>query len=138
MKIAVASDDGRTVSSHFGRAKYFVVVRAEGGEIIEREMRDKWGPGAHREDGCADRRDGDCHGSGHGQGPQARARHKHMLALVEDCDVIVSRGMGQGMRQHLDQQRRHYMLTRARTIESAVDELVSGHQTGTEQTPGGT
>jgi len=39
MKIAVVSDDERTISSHFGRSKGFIVLEVEGQEIKHREYR---------------------------------------------------------------------------------------------------
>lgn len=43
MKIAFITDDGRTISLHFGRAAHYLVVKVENGEEISREMRDKLG-----------------------------------------------------------------------------------------------
>lgn len=37
MKIAVASDDGKVIASHFGRTKGFVVFEVDGKEIKSRE-----------------------------------------------------------------------------------------------------
>ena len=36
MKIAVITDDERTISQHFGRAPYYVVVTIEDGKIVDR------------------------------------------------------------------------------------------------------
>ena len=43
MKIAVITDDGKTISQHFGRAPYYLVLTIEEGKIVSREMRDKMG-----------------------------------------------------------------------------------------------
>ena len=43
MKIAIVTDDGKTISRHFGRATHYLVVTAEDGKIIERELREKLG-----------------------------------------------------------------------------------------------
>jgi predicted Fe-Mo cluster-binding NifX family protein len=43
MKIAVITDDGKTISQHFGRAPYYLVLTIEEGKIVNREMRDKMG-----------------------------------------------------------------------------------------------
>lgn len=37
IKIAAVSDDGQTISQHFGRAKYYTVLTIENGQIIARE-----------------------------------------------------------------------------------------------------
>ena len=36
MKIAAVTDDGKTISAHFGRARYYVVVTVEDGKVTER------------------------------------------------------------------------------------------------------
>ena len=43
MKIAAVSEDGMTISQHFGRAPFYVVVTVEDGKIVSREKRDKMG-----------------------------------------------------------------------------------------------
>ncbi|RME39883.1 MAG: dinitrogenase iron-molybdenum cofactor biosynthesis protein, partial [Thermoflexia bacterium] len=43
MKIAAVSDDGVTISPHFGRAPFYVVVTVEEGRIVGREVREKMG-----------------------------------------------------------------------------------------------
>jgi len=43
MKIAAISDDGTTISQHFGRAPLYVVVTVEEGKIVGQETRDKTG-----------------------------------------------------------------------------------------------
>ncbi len=37
MKIAIASNDGKRISAHFGRSKGFVIFEIENGEIKNRE-----------------------------------------------------------------------------------------------------
>ncbi len=44
MKIAIATDAGRTVSEHFGRAAHHAVLTIEGNLIVERELRPKVAP----------------------------------------------------------------------------------------------
>jgi predicted Fe-Mo cluster-binding NifX family protein len=43
MKIAAITDDGKTISLHFGRAPYYQVLTVENGQILERELRNKLG-----------------------------------------------------------------------------------------------
>ena len=43
MKIAAITDDGKTISQHFGRAAYYLVATVENGQIVDREMREKLG-----------------------------------------------------------------------------------------------
>ena len=41
MKIAFVTDDGETISQHFGRASKYLVVEVDGGKELLRELRDK-------------------------------------------------------------------------------------------------
>jgi len=92
MKIAFVTDDGISVSRHFGRAGKYLVVEVNEGREINRELREKMGHQhfAHQEDGYS-------HGSGeHGFDPASQSRHANMLSAIEDCDVVVCGGMGRG------------------------------------------
>ena len=42
-KIATVTDDGKTISPHFGRATKYAVLTIEDDRIIARELRDKAG-----------------------------------------------------------------------------------------------
>ena len=76
MKIAVITDDGKTISQHFGRAPYYMVFSVEDGKISGREMRDKLShknfPGEHPEEH---------HGEGHGLDPASHDRHAQMVTI---------------------------------------------------------
>ena len=39
--IAIATDDGETVSSHFGRARFYEVLNFSDGKVTKRERRKK-------------------------------------------------------------------------------------------------
>jgi predicted Fe-Mo cluster-binding NifX family protein len=43
MKIAVVSDDLKTISAHFGRAQYYLIYTIEDGKVIGQETRAKPG-----------------------------------------------------------------------------------------------
>ena len=42
-KLAFITDNGKTISQHFGRAPYYTVVTVEEGEITHSEIREKMG-----------------------------------------------------------------------------------------------
>ncbi len=88
MKIALVTDDGATISAHFGRARGYVAITVEDGAIVQRELRQKSAPHV----------DGARHGDDDGShdGPAAHARHDEMIAPVSDCEILVARGMGRG------------------------------------------
>ena len=88
MRVAVASDDLRTVGSHFGRAGGYVVLTMEHGEVVGREIRRK--PGG-------------------GRAAMQRASRSpsevssdldwldSQLEPISDCDVVVAGEMGENL-----------------------------------------
>lgn len=80
MKIAVPTDDGRTIASHFGRARHFIIFEADDGQIGDRQMVEN----------------NPYHGEHHPHGEYPGAKHSHgrFISLLEGCEVIISRGMG--------------------------------------------
>ncbi len=91
MKIAIATEDGRTVSRHFGRAPYYAVLTVEDGAVVARELRPKFSP--HMAGG-----EPESHGGSgpHGTDPASQARHDQMAGAVADCAAMIAGGMGQG------------------------------------------
>jgi predicted Fe-Mo cluster-binding NifX family protein len=89
VKIAIATDDGRAISAHFGRARAYAVITVEDGAVVGREIRPKAAP--HLDAAPShDETDGS-HDS-----PAAHARHDQMIAPITDCACLVTRGMGRG------------------------------------------
>ena len=89
MKIAAVSEDGVSISRHFGRALFYIVVTVENGKIISRETRDKMGHSqfareAHQ--GHAQEADP----RGHGFDPAAQNRHVRMAGGITDCQVLLA------------------------------------------------
>lgn len=123
MKIAVISDDERTISQHFGRAPYYVVVTIENGQIIDRERRDKLGH-AHfsNEPHEHDHRSGERHGFD----PAAQDRHARMAEAIADCDVLLCGGMGAGAYQSMQARGIQPVVTDLRSIDEAIAAYLEG------------
>ena len=111
MKIAAITDDGKTISQHFGRAPYYLVMTVEQGQIVQREMRDKLGH-AHF---ANDPHEEDQPGQPHGFGPAAQNRHTQMADAIADCQALLCGGMGRGA----------YESMRARGITPVVTDIAS-------------
>lgn len=125
MKIAVVTDDGRTISAHFGRAGKYAVVTVDDGKIVSRELLDKVG---HREF-SSKRHDGDHHHHderGRGFGTHAAEKHKRMFANILDCDYVLARGMGRGAYIGLEQNGLKPIITDIEDIETAVKAVIDG------------
>lgn len=132
MKIAAISDDGKTISAHFGRARHYLVYTVEDGEIVDRELRDKAGHhefAGHEHHGGHEH-DHDHHGRddprGHGFGRGAGRRHAQMISAIEDCDLLLARGMGQGAYLALQEANITPITTELKMIEDAVQAYLAG------------
>jgi predicted Fe-Mo cluster-binding NifX family protein len=100
MKIAVVTDDGTTISQHFGRARYYAVLTVEGQQVLGREMLDRSDTLLPVDEHQA--RQGlageiDCHGTG----TAAAASHLRMVQPIQDCQVLLARGMSWSARECL-------------------------------------
>jgi predicted Fe-Mo cluster-binding NifX family protein len=123
MKIAVITDNGKTISQHFGRASHYLVVTIEDGKIISREMRDKMGhahfQGEHHEDHHEA-------GEKHGYGGAADNRHGHMAETITDCEAVLCRGMGMGAYENMKARNISPVVTDIADIDEAVLAYANG------------
>jgi len=132
MKIAAVTDDGQSISRHFGRASHYLVLTVEDGSVVARELRDKLGhlqfaqeghehhPHEHGEHGHAPS------GQGHGRGPGAAGRHARMAETISDCQVLLCGGMGMGAYENLQQLGIRPMVVLEESIEEAVTAFLAG------------
>lgn len=121
MKIAAITEDGTTISQHFGRAPYYAVLTVEKGEIVKREMRDKLGH-AHFVGG---EEHTDASGR-HGFSPVAMDRHNRMAAAIADCQVLLSRGMGWGAYESMKEVGITPIVTDIMEIDAAAQAYLDG------------
>src|ERR1035437_10224122 len=91
MKIAVITDDGKTISQHFGRAAYYMVLSIEEGKIVDREMRDKMGHNQFSAVGPEEH-----HHEQHGLDDASHNKHVQMAGSISDCQAVLCGGMGMG------------------------------------------
>jgi predicted Fe-Mo cluster-binding NifX family protein len=117
MKIAVATEDGKRISAHFGRSPYFAVFEIAHGETTNRSMREntftghfrRHGDGAHGEHH---------HGSGDG--------HQSVAKALGDCDVVISHGMGRGAWEDLRVRGIEMIVTDETDVDTAIQKYVAG------------
>ena len=118
MKIAAVSEDGVTISQHFGRAPFYVVVTVQDGRILSRETRDKLGHAQFAGETHDEPREAEPRG--HGFDPAAQDRHVRMAAAIADCEVLLARGMGAGAYESMRQAGIRPIVTDIGTIDDAV------------------
>jgi predicted Fe-Mo cluster-binding NifX family protein len=121
MKIAVISEDGSTISQHFGRAPLYVVVTVENGQIVAKETREKAGhhtfAGQHQDTAPGER---------HGYGAGAQARHASMMESIADCQVLIAGGMGWGAYENIKSLNIEGVVTDITDIDEAVTLCLAG------------
>jgi predicted Fe-Mo cluster-binding NifX family protein len=122
MKIAAITDDGKTISQHFGRAPYYLVVTVEGGSIVSSEMRDKVGHAQFHSEGHEHNESG----GRHGYGSDAEDRHARMAGSIADCEVLLCRGMGMGAYESMQSRGIRPVVTDIASIEEAVTAYLEG------------
>ncbi len=128
MKIAFVTDDGITISGHFGRAGKYLVAQIENGKETNRELREKMGhqhfsPGEDHHD----------HSSGqHGFDPASQTRHASMLEAIHDCEVVICGGMGQGAYASINASGKKIVMANHLNINQALDAFLKGELKSSE------
>jgi predicted Fe-Mo cluster-binding NifX family protein len=111
MKVAVASNDGKTISSHFGRTRGFVIFEVEGREIKGQEYRPNTFTGHAR----------GLEGASHGID-----RHIPIINALSDCKVVISHGMGMRIYSDLKEAGIEVFITEETDVKKALDLYLSG------------
>lgn len=122
MKIAAITEDGKTISQHFGRAPYYLVLTIEDGKIVNREMRDKMGHDHFHEQANA----GESHEAGHGMDPQSHDKHVSMAQTIADCKALLCGGMGMGAYESMRQLNIQPVVTDLGDIDAAAQAFIDG------------
>ncbi len=121
VKIAIATDDGRTVSNHFGRAGKYSVLTVEDGAVVTREMRPKFSPHGSGVETHAEDQTGP-----HGVGPASDARHDQMAATIADCAAMICGGIGKGAYDRMTANGIRPIVTDLRDVDEAAIECAAG------------
>ena len=109
IKIAVPTDDGETISQHFGQANFFKVFTVENNQVSTSEMRPK---ASHL----------------HGDHSQDQGVHpgQQMVETIADCQVLISGGMGTPAFNRATSAGLKVYLTEHASIEAAVQAYLDG------------
>ncbi|MCA9882838.1 MAG: NifB/NifX family molybdenum-iron cluster-binding protein [Anaerolineae bacterium] len=131
MKIAAVTDDGTTISRHFGQAHYYVILTLEDEQVVARQQVEK--PAHHHGHGHQhDHQPGQVHlhdehdHGDHEHGPDQAVRHADMFAPLQECDILLTRGMGRGAHIGLLQIGVQPIITEIATIDEAVAAVIDG------------
>lgn len=110
MKVAAITDDGKTISQHFGHARYYLVLSIANGRIISRELHEKLG-----HNNFANEVHIEIPGQPHGMDQASHDKHLRMSENISDCEVLLCRGMGRGA----------YESMKARGIRPVVTDIAA-------------
>jgi predicted Fe-Mo cluster-binding NifX family protein len=106
MKIAIASDDGKIIASHFGRTRGFVIAEIEDKELVKSEYRENTF-------------------SGHARGLEGADcgidRHRPILEALKDCQVVISHGMGRRIYDDLKNVKIDVYVTEETEVKRAIE-----------------
>jgi predicted Fe-Mo cluster-binding NifX family protein len=116
MKIAAVSDNGTTVSQHFGRAQLYVVFTIEEGKIISKENRDKVGHHTFASSHPSEPEPVESQGCSGG----APLKHAAMGESIGDCQVVIAGGMGWGAFDSLTGRGIETVVTGVQDIDEAI------------------
>ena len=111
MKIAIASDDGRTITRHFGRTKGFVIVDVE----ADRNFKTEFIPNTFTHHAT----------EGHAHGQHGHS-HAGILKALDGCGVVISRGMGRRLYEDLEHAGKQAFITSAEDVEQAINLYLAG------------
>ncbi|MDI9644944.1 MAG: NifB/NifX family molybdenum-iron cluster-binding protein [Candidatus Verstraetearchaeota archaeon] len=117
MKVAIVTEDGKTISRHFGRAPYYLVVEIDGKNVVSRRLVPKGGCGSHGQH---------AHHSGGEPHMGSDERHRTMIQQADGCEVLVSGGMGAGAYQSMVLSGIKVFITRVEGIDEAISLLAEG------------
>lgn len=122
MKIAVVTEDEKTICQHFGRAPLYMVFTVVNGKITGKEKRAKMGHnqfasqhGPHSEQGGQ-----------HGFDAASQDRHANMAEAIKDCQVLITGGMGMGAYSSLQSYHIEPIISDVQNIEEAVKLYIDG------------
>jgi len=121
-KIAAITDDGKTISQHFGRAAYYLVATIEDGQIIDWELREKLGHSQFSNQPHVE----EAAGQPHGLDSVSHNKHLQMAEAISDCVALLCRGMGRGAYESMQARGITPIVTDIEAIEEAVMAYIRG------------
>jgi predicted Fe-Mo cluster-binding NifX family protein len=130
VKVAIVTDDNRTVSPHFGRAQYYLVYEISDGKVLSKETRPK---SSHNHREVVELRSNPDaekklmeQGQHHEDAASEATLHDVMLSNVRDCEALIARGMGAGMYGSIRQLGIRPYVTNVATADDAVQAYIDG------------
>ena len=116
MKIAIPTNDGTSISEHFGRSAAFLIFEAENGQIKNHEMKTNGQQHTHAQGSC-----------GHDSAGHAQHSHQGILSALDGCEIVICAGMGQRAAEALKANGiNQIVFTTPGSAEDAVSTFLAG------------
>lgn len=111
MKIAIVSDDGKTIGSHFGRTRGFVIFEVDGNKLVKQEYLPNTFTGHARQM----------------EGRQNIDRHGTVIKALSGCKAVISHGMGRRIYDDLINAGIEVFITDEVDVKKALELYLKGN-----------
>lgn len=120
MKIAIVTDDMRTISKYFGQAKYYLVFTIKNGKIIAQ--------GSHKKmsDNVLFCQQQDLTRELHDSDAQSEMYITKIVESIIDCDVLLTRGMDRDLYDGMQIRCIQPIITNIQNVQEALDAYLAG------------
>jgi len=115
MKIGVPTNDGKSISEHFGRSAAFLIFETENGQIKSRELRGNDAKHSHAQ--------GTCNHHAADNNPRS---HAGILAALDGCEVVICAGMGHRAAEALKGRGTQIVIAAPASAEETVTAYLAG------------
>ncbi|PIE98208.1 MAG: iron-molybdenum cofactor biosynthesis protein [Treponema sp.] len=115
MKIAIPSNDNKTISKHFGKSEGFVIAEIKENEVINKEY--KKNDFTHHAKGGNRAHDHEHH---------ENHSHDSILKALEGCSVVIAGGMGRRLYSDFEQNKITVYLTQEDSVDTALNLYIKG------------
>lgn len=121
MRIAIPTNNRSTVSSHFGRSKGFLIVDIEDGQVKHEEYIPNTFTGHAQHTHTNEPNEEHTHHHGHSEDVHERVAQK-----FANIDVVISGGMGPGMKARLESANIKVIMTSEKDIQTIIKQFIEG------------
>jgi predicted Fe-Mo cluster-binding NifX family protein len=123
VKIALITDDGKTISQHFGRATHYLVVTIEDSQVKDRILAPKMGHGQFH----GEQHNEEHHPGGqHGFDDASHQKHSSMAEPILGCEALICGGMGMGAYESMRRLGIKPVVTDISDIDAAIQAYLDG------------
>lgn len=121
IRIAIPTDDGKTVASHFGQARYFLIVEFENGMEVSRKLVENLHALNHHGE-----HHGDHHGNHHGNHfGNHHGSHNEIFLSTGDIQKVIAVRVGPRMAEDLKERNIDLFIV---PINSEINDVIKLYQ----------